>query len=154
MGRALVHAARIVLPDGSARMLIGDARSGKSTTTANLITRGWNYLSDDQVVLSRAPGGAILVTGLLRAFHIDEGWGGVGPVQRRRAVDAATVGTGRRLGNAPLGGLLFPRISPSEKTSRSPISPADAMASLVRQSPWLLADRVVAPRVLELLQST
>jgi len=152
LGHALVHAAGVVEPQGSAWILVGDARSGKSTTTANLITRGWNYLSDDQVILHAEPRGEVTVTGLLRAFHMDEGWGSTSPVQRRRAVDAATVGSGVRVGTARLGGLLFPRVSSKETTRRSPISPADAMANLVRQSPWLLADRVAAPRVLELLQ--
>jgi hypothetical protein len=150
-GRALVHAAAVVPPEGSAWMFVGDARSGKSTTTANLITRGWNYLSDDQVVLSREPDGAVRVNGLLRHFHMDEGWGTGSPVQRRRTVDAATVGSGRPVEAAPLGALWFPHVSAREPTLGSPVAAADAMAALVRQSPWLLADRVAAPRLLDLL---
>src|SRR5207245_6776974 len=51
LGRALVHAAAVVHPDGGAWLLVGDARSGKSTTCATLVSAGWGYLSDDQVVL-------------------------------------------------------------------------------------------------------
>ena len=50
LGRALLHAAAVVAPDGTAWLLVGDARSGKSTTCANLARGcgggGWGYLSD------------------------------------------------------------------------------------------------------------
>ncbi|MBI4503731.1 MAG: hypothetical protein HY700_21540 [Gemmatimonadetes bacterium] len=152
LGRALIHAAAVIAPDGAARMLIGDARSGKSTTAANLIARGWNYLSDDQVILSRGASEELMVEGLLRPFHLDEGWGRNGPLRRRRAVDAGTLGAGRPVARAPLGALLFPRVSAGETTLLGPVSSADAMAGLIRQSPWLLADRVAAAGVMELLQ--
>jgi len=53
-GRPLVHAAAAVAPDGGggAWLLVGDARSGKSTSCASLVTLGWDYMSDDQLVLS------------------------------------------------------------------------------------------------------
>ena len=56
LGRALLHAAAVVAPDGTAWLLVGDARSGKSTTCANLARGGggWGFLSDDQTVLAAA----------------------------------------------------------------------------------------------------
>jgi hypothetical protein len=151
-GRALVHAAAVVSPKGEVWLLTGDARSGKSTTSANLISRGWNYLSDDQVILRGVDKG-ILVEGLPRPFHLDEGWGGGSPQQVRRTVDPMTLGPGRLIEAAPLGGLFFPRVNADRPTDAEDISPAHAMAALVRQSPWLLADRSAAPQVVGVLRT-
>jgi len=144
-GRALVHAAAVVAPDGGAWLLVGDARSGKSTTCATLASAGWGYLSDDQVVLS-ACGDEVEVEGWLRPFHLD------GETGVRREVAAAELGLGggwRR--TARLAGAIFPVVSPAEPTLLTPVSAADALARLVRQTPWLLADRRIAPAVLGLL---
>src|SRR5690606_33365128 len=71
--RTPIHAAAVVAPNGQALLLAGDARVGKSTTTVNLITAGWDYLSDDQIVLERA-GADLRVEGWPRLFYLDEGW--------------------------------------------------------------------------------
>ena len=145
-GRALVHAAAVVGPDGAAWLLAGDARSGKSTTCATLASAGWGYLSDDQVVLSPC-GDEVEVEGWLRPFHLDREPGG-----ERREVAAAQLGLGgswRR--TARLAGALFPAVSPAEPTRVLPLAAADALARLVRQTPWLLAYRRTAPAVLALI---
>jgi hypothetical protein len=158
-GCCLLHAAGVVSPaalrggNGEAWLLVGDARAGKSTTSVNLITRGWNYLSDDQVILR--PGsaaGPIMVEGWLRPFHLDEGWGSDIPLRRRRTVQAARLGPGRRIRTAALGALLFPRVSAAEATGLTPARPTVAMAGLIRQSPWLLADPGAARGLLDLLR--
>ena len=144
-GRALVHAAAVVAPDGGGWLLAGDARSGKSTTCATLASAGWGYLSDDQVVLTGREDG-IEVEGWLRPFHLD------GETGVRREVAAAELGLGggwRR--TASLAGAIFPTVSPAEPTLLTAIPPADALARLVRQTPWLLAQRATAPAVLALL---
>jgi hypothetical protein len=144
LGRALVHAAAVVAPDGRAWLLAGDARAGKSTTCATLASGGWGYLSDDQVVLS-ARGDGVEVEGWLRPFHLD-GAGG-----ERREVAAAELGLGGWRRTAPLAGAIFPTVVPAEPTLLTPIAAADALARLVRQTPWLLAYRQTAPAVLGLL---
>ena len=153
LGEALIHSAAMVSPDGQGWLLTGDSHSGKSTTCASLISRGWNYLSDDQVVLRRE-GDGVVAEGLLRPFHLDEGWGGTDPIQRRKTVDSASIGRGKQLASATLGRLLFPAVSPGEPTSLTRIPAADSLARLVRQSPWLLADGAAAAGGLELLRST
>jgi len=145
LGRALVHAAAVVAPDGDAWLLAGDARAGKSTTCATLASAGWGYLSDDQVVLTGREDG-IEVEGWLRPFHLD------GETGERREVAPAELGLGggwRR--TARLAGAIFPVVSPAEPTLLAPIAAADALARLVRQTPWLLACRRTAPGVLALL---
>jgi len=145
LGCALVHAAAVVAPDGGAWLLVGDARSGKSTTCATLASAGWGYLSDDQVVLTGRED-EVEVEGWLRPFHLD------GVSGERREVAAAELGLGggwRR--TARLAGAIFPVVSAAEPTLLTPLSPADALARLVRQTPWLLAYRRTAPAVLGLL---
>jgi len=154
LGRALVHAAGVVAPEGGAWLLVGDARAGKSTTCANLVRSGWAYLSDDQVVLFSRPGG-VVAEGWLRPFHLDRGWvegdesepGG----DRSDVMPSALAPDGRRR-SAPLAGLLFPSVHRDTPTRLAPLSPGEALAGLVRQSPWLFASRATAPAMLTLLR--
>src|SRR5256885_14550590 len=79
LGRALLHAAAVLAPDGTAWLLVGDARAGKSTTCANLARvgggggGGWGFLSDDQGVLAATEQG-VVGGGGLRSFPLGEGW--------------------------------------------------------------------------------
>ena len=143
LGRALLHAAAVVAPDGAAWLLVGDARSGKSTTCANLARAGWGYLSDDQTVLAATEQG-IMVEGWLRPFHLDEGWERGEVCGRRRTIHPAALGIGGRRRVAPLAGILLPVVAAERPTSLAPVSAGQALAELVRQSPWLLAHRAVA----------
>jgi hypothetical protein len=152
MGRALAHAAAVVGPDGGAWLLVGDSHAGKTTTSANLLQAGWRYVSDDQVVLYRAAGSGLSVEGWPRPFHLDEGWEGGAPLHRRGTTDPRERWPGRWTRTAPLAGLLFPRVEADRPTARARLPASDALARLLRQSPWLLADRGAAPRVLLLLQ--
>ncbi|HEX6367427.1 MAG TPA: hypothetical protein VF006_00760 [Longimicrobium sp.] len=154
MGRPLVHAAAVAPPGGRAWLLVGDTHAGKTTTSANLLRTGWSYVSDDHVVLHRDAQGRIAVEGLPRAFHLDEGWE-TGQVRRRRgSTDPRERFPGAWRRTAPLAGLLFPRIHADEPTALAPAGAGEALGALVRQSPWLLADRGCAPRVLALLRET
>jgi hypothetical protein len=152
MERALAHAAAVVGPDGRAWLLVGDSHAGKTTTSANLLQAGWRYVSDDQVVLYRAADGELSAEGWPRPFHLDEGWEGGAPLHRRGTTDPRERWPGRWTRTAPLAGLLFPRVEAGRPTVREALPASDALARLLRQSPWLLADRGAAPRVLRLLQ--
>jgi hypothetical protein len=152
MGRALVHAAAVAPPDGPAWLLVGDARAGKTTTCANLASAGWRYLSDDHVVLFRDGEGRVAVEGLPRPFHLDEGYDAGTPTGRRGSADPRERWPGRWMRTAPLGGLLFPRVRADAPTALERAEAGGALAALVRQSPWLLADRACAPRVLDLMR--
>jgi hypothetical protein len=153
LGRVLAHAAGLVHPRGGAWLLVGDTGMGKTTSCANLVRAGWEYLSDDQVVLGREPDGTLRAEGWVRRFNVDSGWGkeGAGPVGRRVQLDARTEWPGRWLEAAPLAGLLFPRVEPASPSVVTPIGPADALSRIVRAMPWLLFDRERAPMLLALL---
>jgi hypothetical protein len=153
LDRALVHAAAVVGPGGGAWLLTGDTHAGKSTTSVNLITAGWRFVSDDNVVLFRGADGRLWVEGWPRRFHLDAGWHHGRPGQPRGEVDPHERWPGRWLRTAPLAGLLFPRVEAGRPTELSPLSAAEALAALLRQSPWLLADRARAPDIFSLLRS-
>lgn len=152
MGRALVHAAAVAPPGCRAWLLVGDAWAGKTTTCANLVRAGWNYVSDDHVVLHRDAEGRVAVEGLPRPFHLDQGWETGAVHHRRGSTDPRERFPGAWRRTAPLAGLLFPRVHADEPTALAPAGAGDALAALLRQSPWLLADRGCAPRVLALLR--
>lgn len=150
-GRALVHAAAPVAPDGRAWLLVGDSHAGKTTTCVNLVRAGWSFASDDHVVLSRDGDGGLWVEGLPRHFHVDSGLGSAAPAGLRRDTDPRQAWPGRWVERAPLGGVLLPQVHPHAASSAAPVPAADALAALIRQSPWLLVDRAAAPRLLALL---
>lgn len=152
MHRALVHAAAIVAPDGRAWLLAGDARAGKSTTVVNLICAGWRFVSDDNGVLFRGADGAPWVEGWPRPFHLDDGWEAGAPLHRRGEIDPHERWPGQWMRTAPLAGLLFPRVAAERPTELAPLPAAEALAALMRQSPWLLADRACAAEVLAFLR--
>lgn len=152
LNRALVHAGAVVGPDGGAWLLVGDTRAGKTTTVATLIREGWNFLSDDQVILSASGcAGSPAVEGWLRPFHLDAGWATAEPDGIRFDVDPGDVGPGRPQARAPLHGLLFPDVAADSPTALRPLSGADALSSMIRQSPWLFLDRSSASDVLDLM---
>jgi hypothetical protein len=48
--------------------------------------------------------------------------------------------------------LVFPSVEENRPTELTALSPGEALAGLLRQSPWLLVNRTAAPAVLALLQ--
>lgn len=153
LGRALLHAAAVVGPDGRAWLLVGDSHAGKTSTCVNLIRAGWDWLADDQVVVRPGAGGGVQVEGWPRRFTLDDGFEAGASLGRRTATHPARFGPGRPRRAAPLGGVLLPRVRAPEPTALRPAHPADALSQLIRQSPWLLADAHAAPGVLALLSA-
>lgn len=152
LGRALVHSAAVVAPGGGGWLLAGDAGSGKSTTCVNLISSAWDYISDDQVVLYRGVASdAIGVEGWPRPFHVDVGWEEGELRGRRRSMNPSEVGPGRWRRTATLSGTVFPEVVAEARTRLERLTGADALSRLVRQTPWLLADRFSSERILALL---
>jgi hypothetical protein len=138
-GRALVHAAAVVAPSGGAWLLVGDSHAGKSTTVATLSLAGWRYLSDDQVVVAERDG-MLRVEGWRRAFNLDAEWE-MGAVSGRRAGGVAVDGAVP--GEWPVAGTLLLRVEAERPTGLHPATAAEGFQALVRQSPWLLADRAI-----------
>jgi hypothetical protein len=119
----------------------------------NLMTAGWQFLSDDQVVLVSSSD-TVTVHGWPREIHLDAGWHAGTPAGTRRTVALDAIAPNRRRQSAPLEGLLLPRVAPGLPTEVTPGHGSDALAQLVRQSPWLMADRGSAEVLLNLLTAT
>lgn len=151
LGRALVHAAAVVAPGGRAVLIAGGSGSGKTTTCVNLVRAGWDWLSDDHVVLGGTAAGELAVEGWPRSFNLDTGAPGL-PAGTRRRADPFAIGPGRWRAAAPAGALVFTTIGRSSPTALEPLGPAAALGMLLEQSPWLLADRAAAPAVLALFR--
>jgi hypothetical protein len=152
IGRILLHAGAVVTEEGRAWLVVGDARSGKSTTCLSLATSGWGLLSDDQVVL-HASAGRLAAEGWLRPPHLDDGWEERTPTGTRRTVQPSAMAVGLPQGPVDVAGTLHTSVAADQSTSVSAISASEAFVGLVRQSPWLLADRTVAPRVVDVLST-
>jgi hypothetical protein len=152
LGRALVHAAAAVAPDGRTWLLVGDTHAGKTTTTINLLRTGWRFLSDDHVVLSARPTGELWVEGWPRALHVDEGWDRGEITGRRVAREPGVFGAERWQRSAPLAGLIFPRVDADRPTRAAPLDSVTALTRLIRQTPWFLSDRTAAPDLIRVLQ--
>ncbi len=152
VGHAVVHAAGVIAPAGGAWMLVGDSRAGKSSATAALVSAGWDYLSDDAVILSPIRGG-IRVEGWGSSIHLDRGFHAGVTTGHRVEFDPRSFRAGHWRASAELRGILFPRVSADLPTGLAPITRADAFVELVRQSPWLLADRGASPAVAALLSA-
>lgn len=150
LGAALSHAGAVVVPGGGALLLVGDSHTGKSTTCVNLAMQGWGFLSDDQTVL-RDVEGRMVVEGWLRTFHLDRGWGSGAPAGLRENAAPLELAPGRWQPSAACAGLLLTGIAPDQPTRLTPVSAGEALANLIRQSPWLLADPAAAPAGLALL---
>lgn len=150
MGCVLIHAGAVVARDGRGWLVVGDARSGKSTTCVSLAACGLGLLSDDQVVL-RPSGDAVQVEGWLRPLHLDEGWERGVPQGQRRTLHPSAFGQDGSPRHVPVSGTIHTAVEADAPTRVTELSAADAFTRLVRQSPWLLADRAVAPAVVETL---
>jgi hypothetical protein len=152
IGGALIHAGCIVDPEGRAWLLVGDTHAGKTTTCVSLVAAGWRFLADDQVVLRAGSDGALGVQGWPRHAHLDEGWAESIVTGTRGALDLRARWGDRWLSRAPLGGLLLPTVRAAEPTLAERVDAATSFTALVRQSPWLIADRGAAPAVMSLLR--
>jgi hypothetical protein len=152
LGRPLVHGGAVVAPGGGAWILAGGSFSGKTSTCITLIRAGWSWLSDDHVLLGGGAGAPLWVEGWPRRFNLDHGYAEGESRGVRARVDPEGFGPGRWRRQAPLAGLLFPRVEAERPTALEPLHPAAALAQLLRHTPWLLADAGAAGPVLALLR--
>lgn len=152
-GRALFHSAALVGSNGRAWLLAGDSHSGKTTTVLTLRRGGFDYVSDDELVLSACPEtGELGITGWPRRLALDEGYASGASRGTRAPVDARRFGPGRRRPRAPVAGVIFPRVEAAAPTRLTRVGAADALGRLVRHSPWLLADPPSGAALLGLLR--
>lgn len=156
-----LHAAALA-QDDAGLLLVADSDSGKSTQAMGLVRRGWAYLSDDSVVLQPDDNG-VAVRPLRQAFGLDEDAAQTFPEiaghwqpfltderKRRVRLDALYPGQARTCCHPYL--ILFPRIVPRPLSRLVPVSPAEAMQHLLRQSPLLVLDARTTATHLDVLK--
>ncbi|HJU68743.1 MAG TPA: hypothetical protein VJ650_10910 [Gemmatimonadaceae bacterium] len=154
-GRYLVHAAAVVDPQGGAWLLAGDSGSGKSTLAWVLVRQGWSLLGDDGVLIEDTDRGVVarawrdplrVSLGLAHRFPELQAL-----APRVAARDARTRVPVERdvVREAPVRTILFLERGQRDRVLR--VGPAVTLASLVRQSPWVLIDDADAPRHLTVL---
>lgn len=151
-----LHAGTVVSPGNTAALIVGDARSGKTTTTLALVVAGWRTAGDDAAWLSleRADGG-VRALGVRRPFHLrpltrqifpqlDEALTPppAGTVEEPKwSLDAPTVFGERWLTGAVAPTLLvLPTIVDEARSSIAPAAADEAFARLLRASALVLVD--------------
>jgi hypothetical protein len=159
-----LHAAGLVMPSGPGVLVAGPSGSGKSTLALGLIRRGWQYLSDDAVLLHPSSG-SIAALALRENFYVDAS---VGPENSDLTLGSVVPDNdgGQRqevqLRNTILGLqhtaecipslLLFSRIVPEEHSDLIPIDHATALKQLLEASGPQLFDHETMRQHLALLK--
>jgi len=162
-----LHSAALVDPQSGAGVLIvGPSGSGKSTQTVHLAAAGWPFLTDD-VLLLRQTADEVEAWPLRRRFAItSETFAASRFLQARTSLDRLTVQdddkslflphgvftAGFRDHCVP-GTLFFSELSGGSRSRVSPVSPGEAMARLIRMSPWSCYDRTTAAGHLAVLSA-
>jgi hypothetical protein len=154
-GRWLVHAAGAVDPAGRAWLLAGDSGGGKSTLTYALARAGWRVLGDDGVLVEVVPQ-AVMAYAWREALRVSTALGRHFPELRKRAA-VVEPGDPRRCvamtaalaSRARIAAVVFLERDGSDTIH--PLSRTEALAALVRQSPWVMIDDAHAGRHLAAL---
>lgn len=154
-GRYLVHAAAVVDSAGGAWLLAGDSGSGKSTLAWILVRHGWSLLGDDGVLVEDTPNGVIarawrdpLRVSLALASRFPE-LHALSPQMAARDARARVPVDHAVVGRAHVRAIMLLEHSDRDRALR--VGPAITLASLVRQSPWVLIDDDDAPHHLAVL---
>jgi hypothetical protein len=162
-----LHSAALVHPESGAGVLIvGPSGSGKSTQTVHLASAGWPFLTDD-VLLLRETGSEIQAWPLRRSFAITaDTFAASRYLQSRTSFDAAGIEEDDKRLFVPHGvftagfrdscvpaTLFFSELSRSSRSRVSRLSPGEAMARLIRMSPWCCYDRATAAGHLAVLSA-
>ncbi|MBK6846120.1 MAG: hypothetical protein IPG96_00760 [Proteobacteria bacterium] len=151
-----LHAGTVVAPTGTAALIVGDARAGKTTTTLALVTAGWQTAGDDAAWLSLEPAkGRVRALGVRRPFHLrpltrqmfPQLDGALVPPppatteEPKWSLDAPAVFSERWLTEAVDPGLLIlPMIGDEARSSIAPAAADEGFARLLRASALVLVD--------------
>jgi hypothetical protein len=162
-----LHSAAVVHPESGAGVLIvGPSGSGKSTQTVHLAAAGWPFLTDD-VLLLREEADGIQAWPLRRSFAItSETLAASRFLQTRTSFDPVAlqdddkslfvphgVFTAGFRNHCVPGTLFFSELSGGSRSRVSRVSPGEAMARLIRMSPWSCYDRATAAAHLSVLSA-
>ena len=162
-GRFVLHAAGVVSPGGAGVILVAKSDSGKSTLTTALGQAGWDFISDDSIIL-RTENGEIIASPFRRDFGLDPEAGDLFPgiadaaqIQLTDAskwrIDPTAIFTGRRAEDVRPDVVVVPSIVDRSTSSISRLKPADVLIELMGQSSFLTFDRSATEEYLSVLNS-
>jgi hypothetical protein len=148
-----LHSAAAVEPEsGRGVLVIGASGSGKSTLAVQLSAAGWSYLSDDVLLLSRSSA-AVEAWSVRRCFAVTAETVAASSLLHSRALFSTDsfneckqrfspqdvfVSTFRE--SCTPRTLLFSEVTGADHSSASRLSSGEAMARLIRMSPWSCYD--------------
>lgn len=148
-----LHSGGVVPPEHDKAVLIaGASGSGKSTLTWQLTACGWDYLSDDTLLIGEGREG-IEAWGLRRFFALTADT--IAAV-RLPQLPAAEVSLRKQrftpqdffpsaqIHCAPPGAIVFPTISFEKESRVRSLRPSETMARLLRLCPWASYDKPTA----------
>ncbi len=156
-----LHAAALVREE-TGLLLVGGSGTGKSTATLALASAGWNFLSDDAVLLADET--PVRVLSFREPFNVDPCLalhypeiavhlaGPPDPETGKRFLDLVRALPGRHAPACVPRSIFFTAISDRPGTRIEPISSVDALARLVAQSPSLAFRGDVARAHLDVLR--
>ena len=160
-----MHSAALVDPwSGDGLLLIGPSGSGKSTLSVHLAAARWGFLTDDVLLLTTEPRG-VTAWPLRRSFAITSDTYKASEYLHGRVALSALVACEKHqfLPQEVFEGtfhdhcvprtLLFCELTGASSSDVSPLSAADTMARLIRNSPWSCYERSTAEEHLSVLSA-
>jgi hypothetical protein len=150
---------------GVGLLLAGASGSGKTTTSLELIRRGWRYLSDDAVLLRVLADASVQASAFRRGFSCTpetlarfpeltgnpEYGDEFGDPDGKRVVDPPPSFGGAATTCTP-SLLVFPVVTAASTTTLRPLSAVPCLVRLCQQSAGIMTDTAVSQRQLGLLK--
>jgi hypothetical protein len=143
-----LHSAGVVEPEtGKGVLVVGPSGSGKSTLALQLVTSGWSYLSDDELLLSLTDD-TIEARGFRSFFAVS-----AGGAQFKHCFEPEAVLGSKRTAQAVPGFLFFIHLNGESCSELNTLTQAETMTRLIRACPWATYDKSIASANLEVLST-
>jgi len=156
-----LHSAAVIPPgQEKAALIAGGSGSGKTTLTLQLASSGWNYLSDDVVLLSNDHDDLeiyalrkffALRPHTIAALELSQVLPYVVTLAAKERVRPQSLFSGRQVEQARPHATLFPSITQRATSEMRPLTAGEAMTRLLRLCPWASYDKPTAAKHLALL---
>jgi len=143
-----LHSAGVIEPQSEKGVLIvGPSGSGKSTLALQLVTSGWPYLSDDELLLSMVEG-TVEARGFRNFFALSQE-----EKVFKQCFEPEAVMAAKRSDRAIPGSLLFIGLSGAQESKLHKLTQAETMMRLLRACPWATYDASNAAANLDVLSA-
>ena len=143
-------------------LIAGESGSGKSTLTLHLAAAGWNFLSDDSIVLITRPQG-IETRGLRKFFALtrqtmaavpfEAALPSSTPVAWKRRISPEHLFPHGQVKSAFAGSIIFPAVTHDSESRIVPLESSETMQHLMRLSPWACYDKPTAAANLKVFEA-